>query len=43
MFNNGKSKEEISTWTVTIEGRVSEGDTMISKLTKCANDLKVEE
>ena len=43
MFNNDKSEEEISTWTATIEGRVSEGDRMITKLTKCANDLKVEE
>ena len=43
MFNNDNSEEEISTWTATIEGRVSEGDTMITKLTKCANDLKVEE
>ena len=44
MFNNdNKIEEEISTWTANIEGRVSEGDTMISKLTKCANDLKVEE
>ena len=43
MFNNDKSEEEISTWTATIEGRVSEGDAMITKLTKCVNDLKAEE
>ena len=43
MFNNDKSEEEISTWTATIEGRVSEGDAMITKLTKCVNDLKDEE
>ena len=42
MFNNDKS-EEISTWTATIEGRMSEGDAMITKLTKCVNDLKAEE
>ena len=43
MFNNGKSDDEISTWTATIEGHISEGDTIITKLTKCINDLKVEE
>ena len=43
MFNNGKSDEEISTWTATIEGHISEEDTIITKLTKCINDLKVEE
>ena len=43
MFNIDKAEEEISTWTATIEGRVSEGDAMITKLTKCVNDLKAEE
>ena len=43
MFNNDKLEEEISTWTATIEGRVSEGDAMITKLTKWVNDLKAEE
>ena len=43
MFNNGKSDDKISTWTATIEGHISEGDTIITKLTKCINDLKVEE
>lgn len=33
-FNNGKSDEEISTWTAFIEGHNSEGDTIITKLTK---------
>ena len=39
MCNNDKSEEEISTWTATIERRVSQGDTMITKLSKCVNDL----
>ena len=39
MVNNDNTEVEILTWTVTIKGCVSEGDTMITILTKCVYNL----
>ena len=44
MVNNDNTEVEILTWFVTIrtiEGRVSEGDTMITILTKFVNNLQL--
>ena len=41
MVNNDNTEVEFLTWIVTIEGCVSEGDTMITILTKCVKNLQL--
>ena len=41
MVKNDNTEVEILTWIVTIEGCVSEGDTMITILTKCVTNLQL--